>query len=72
MSSTSSLKQKADEPTQKILSGSVMLEKQENSIVLCSRHFSKKSDEMERTFESFRERTFESFQEPPGNPCLVL
>ena len=71
MSSTSSLKQKADEPTQKVLSGSVMLE-DENSIVLCSRHFSKKSDAMERTFESFRERTFESFQEPPGNPCLVL
>lgn len=71
MSSTSSLKQKADEPTQKVLSGSVMLE-DENSIVLCSRHFSKKSDAMERTFESFRERTVVSFQEPPGNPCLVL
>ncbi|ESR33834.1 hypothetical protein CICLE_v10006384mg [Citrus x clementina] len=69
MSSTSSLKQTADEPTQKILSGSVMLEEHDNSIVLCSRHFSKKSDAMERTFESFRER---SFQEPPGNPCLVL
>ena len=71
MSSTSSLKQKADEPTQKVLSWSVEL-KEANSSVLCSRHFSKKSDAMERTFESFREITVESFQEPPGNPCLVL
>ncbi|ESR33838.1 hypothetical protein CICLE_v10006379mg [Citrus x clementina] len=60
-----SLKQKADEPTQKIRIQSVDLEKHENSIIApCSRPFSKKSDQMERTFESF--------QEAPGNPCLFL